>query len=209
MSESYVEKIARLREEAKRNKSNSLSGLGKIAKDLKNDEGGTTLKAKAVDSEKPSVVSQRPDLAASDIDSLPKPPKSGFSLAMDKAKSGLSSATGSLAKIDSKTLGAADAGGQEVAKIVDPEGEGAATVASTALTGASIGSVVPGVGTAIGAVVGLGLGLVKAESNKKANQAKRELAAAGIMGEALQRQTDFRQLRLGQLGSSQSRDLKF
>lgn len=154
-----------------------------------------------------SVLSKRSDLAADTSIKDINVNSSGPSLAskgLDLAKKG----TSALGGVSSGTLNAADQGGQMVAGIVDPEGEGAATVASTALTGASIGSVVPGIGTAIGAVVGLGLGLIKAESNKKKNEAARQAKAAEIMGNALQRQSEFRPIRLGAL-SGGNRDLKF
>lgn len=159
---------------------------------------------------KTSLASNTTESQASDSKKIPST-SDNIDKGMSLAKTGaglLSKGTNALKGVSPNTMGAADKAGQMVAGIVDPEGEGPATVASTALTGASIGSVVPGIGTAIGAVVGLGLGLIKAESNKKKNQAAREAKSAEIMGNALQRQSVFNPIRLGSLNTA-NRDLKF
>lgn len=159
------------------------------------------------DEQQASILSTRPDLTAEplvkdiEIDSgEPSLASKGLNL----AKKG----TEGLGGVSSNTLGAISSGVNKVAEIVDPSGENPISALGTAAEGAQIGSVVPGIGTAIGAVVGLGLGLIKAESNKKKNQAAREAKAAEIMGRALQDQSQFRALRLGQL-SGPNRDLKF
>lgn len=135
------------------------------------------------DAPKASVLSQHPELKAAEGITEVNPQPTGPS--PDQKLSLMQSGGNFMAKPGvAQAIGSA---GSMVGQTIDPKGTGNGPALSYAAQGAATGTMIlPGWGTAIGAAIGLGLGMMKAESNRKENKLQADIKATEIRSKGME-----------------------